>query len=694
MLEISPISGSVPNDYKLKIVIKFNDGTGEKYYIPTPKEVADIFEDPLYTAYFDLHYYIDISDDKRVPNNYGAMRFDIELWRVDRYWGLIKKWDKKLVSGDEYYYIQTPGHDDTLTVEKYDESELVYQAKVKVKTIGVEKANTIAIYETNGTVFNGHYQEQERMNIIQLYVNDSGVGTPFVEGPNVIVIPTSLFTETIFNAYVQNETLHETPIYSSDDDIFKFISVGRDGSTEQACDEIDFVFIRFDISSQDAMEILNLLLECLVNETTNETAIVYSYVSTKLNGTLAVMMNLPISVLGFVPWFCNFENSIIGSKPETRDDVFWKGIKKLISLAVGLIVIIGMAILELVELIGDFIMEILMEWLPILEFILLLIIGAIILIYIWIMFAFTVLSFMLLFLQISLIFIFFSTVLGTEPIIKLNYLAVENDDLSFNSDYRIGEKYNNFLKLKIPTLFFSLEVNQTSYNTYINFFDSGSIVELDFFETILQKQNVSSKDANEESESWWNGFNLILGSFTLLESSHFITRLFIDNPIYNILVKVAFYLGVFSLTLGIMNVCLDFQDKEKRFDTLRGLIFASIVLFGINFLLRTLYRKGAPGGSGLSNTLRKLFKLGLVVALFGSGVNVLNSIMSFFGIDLGVSNYLSLLTSIPLWLVSLLIISHLPKNKDRKEVINDWLWISIFLIFCVVVYAAIILNLN
>ena len=46
-----------------------------------------------------------------------------------------------------------------------------------------------------------------------------GSGTPFEEGLNTIVIPTSLFTETVFNARVQNETLSETPIYSDDEDI-------------------------------------------------------------------------------------------------------------------------------------------------------------------------------------------------------------------------------------------------------------------------------------------------------------------------------------------------------------------------------------------------------------------------------------------------------------------------------------------
>ncbi|MFX0024715.1 MAG: hypothetical protein ACFE9S_20575, partial [Candidatus Hermodarchaeota archaeon] len=242
-----------------------------------------------------------------------------------------------MVSGDNTYNIGSVGHSQTLTINNDDK----YIAAVQVNTIGVEKANTIAIYETNGTVFNGHYQEEERMNIIQLYINDNGTDTPFEAGLNTIVIPTSLFTETLFNAYVQNESLSETPIYSSDEEIFKFISVGRDGTTEQACDEIDFVIIRFDISSADGMEILDLLLTCLVNETTNETAVVYSYVSTKLNNTPAVMMNLPISVLQYVPWFYNFSDSQMGEKPKTFGEWFWKSLNKLVNLIVGVLISIA-----------------------------------------------------------------------------------------------------------------------------------------------------------------------------------------------------------------------------------------------------------------------------------------------------------------------------------------------------------------
>jgi hypothetical protein len=212
----------------LKIVTIFKRGdTEEQFYNPSLYKYADVYDDPLWTAYFDgtqgssvdLHYYVDINDNVKLQKN--TIQIQIKLWRVKRYCGWIKIWDFLLTSGENTYTIGEVGHSQMLNISRSDNA---YKATTLVKTIGIEKANTLAIYETNGTVFNGHYQEQERMNIIQMYVNDSGDGTPFEAGLNTIVIPTSLFTETVFNAYVQNETLSDTPIYSADEDKFKFVS--------------------------------------------------------------------------------------------------------------------------------------------------------------------------------------------------------------------------------------------------------------------------------------------------------------------------------------------------------------------------------------------------------------------------------------------------------------------------------------
>ena len=447
MLEICPISASVPGGWKLKIVIKFTVD-GDKYYMPTPKLKANVFEDPLYTAYYDLHYYIDISDDKRIPNDYDLMRFDIELWRVNRYWHGIRKWDKRLVSGDEYYYIETPGHDDILTVEKLNgESEIKYQAKVKVKTIGIEKANTIAVYEINDTSFTGHYQEAERMNIIQLYINDTPPSSsPFVKGPNCIVIPTSLFTETILNGYIQTERLDETALYSSekfkfmDLEKFKFISIERDGSAEQACGEVDFVMVRFDISYEDAEEIFDLILTCVVNETLDENnntiavnATLYTYVSTKLNGTSAVMLNLPDAALGYVPWFCQNESSELGGKPLTKSDWFWKPWKKIGGFLLGIILSPFMLAAAIWDLITVYVLEIIkMFILPILEYILWLIIRVILLVFFFILLAIEVIATTPLFLAMGLILMAFSGLMDITIDWGVNLIP------AYGKDTRIG----------------------------------------------------------------------------------------------------------------------------------------------------------------------------------------------------------------------------------------------------------------
>ena len=39
------------------------------------------------------------------------------------------------------------------------------ELEVRIRTLAMERANTIAIYEANST-FVGHYQEPEKMNVI------------------------------------------------------------------------------------------------------------------------------------------------------------------------------------------------------------------------------------------------------------------------------------------------------------------------------------------------------------------------------------------------------------------------------------------------------------------------------------------------------------------------------------------------
>ena len=143
-------------------------------------------------------------------------------------------------------------------------------------------------------------------------------GTPFQYGMNVIVIPTELFTQTLLNGYVENGNLSETVLYHENSTIFEFTGPDRDGSSSKANADVDFVFIRHQISPEDALEVLDLVLYGITNETMDENnqTLIHSYVSTKLNGTKATHMNLPYSVLGYIPWVNNYTNSAMGDEPD------------------------------------------------------------------------------------------------------------------------------------------------------------------------------------------------------------------------------------------------------------------------------------------------------------------------------------------------------------------------------------------
>jgi len=538
MLEIRPISGTFKNQYwpwptpTLQIIVKFHindlidpdfsEETSKIGFCTAPQKATT---NPTWwgadrTAWWNTgeghHYYFDISDDKTIQSN--TIPFYFQLWQM------LSTGDVDIFAGSwriDTYSINDVGHQEELTVSKNGDS-----IRCEVETIAIERANTIAIYNPNATVFNGHYQEQERMNIIQLYISEDGhypasisfehdeigevpndwkdlsefgqsptvideldghskvlqfhdtnlifpgkityswnesystgflevwlrmstttgegyfqirdgsdshsirfrfdnsgymqykvgdtyynvkeysanqwyhlrfkwdcsndwhlwvdgisqdkgagyafkgaptamdgisiqtcdslsnyyyyvdaiggifdeyyelgdnlvrsncEGTPFVPGPNIIVIPTSLFSKTLLNSYFQNEQLSKTPLYTEKDGLFEFYSIDRDGNVvDNQCGDTDFMFIRYDIMPQDAMKILDSLLTCAVNQSIDENgntitkiARIFDYVSTKFNGTNAVSMNLPKGLLSFIPWVSDFINSQFGDVPKS-----------------------------------------------------------------------------------------------------------------------------------------------------------------------------------------------------------------------------------------------------------------------------------------------------------------------------------------------------------------------------------------
>jgi len=227
ILEISPVSASYRNQawpttdplLKIGMYLQINDindpnGIDENnkvgFFTTNKRATTDIYGWGSYfthqTAWWNdgegYRYYIDISDDVTEQSN--QVQFYFTLWEIIVF-GDLNRFDGVWYS--DFYDIDSPLETQALVVQHTGQFGRTDEIMVNVKKITVDKVNTIAIYSENETLFNGHYQQQERMNVFQLHIIDAGVGTPFVQGANAIVIPTSLFTKTKLNALIENGLL-------------------------------------------------------------------------------------------------------------------------------------------------------------------------------------------------------------------------------------------------------------------------------------------------------------------------------------------------------------------------------------------------------------------------------------------------------------------------------------------------------
>ncbi|MFX1393823.1 MAG: LamG-like jellyroll fold domain-containing protein [Promethearchaeota archaeon] len=455
---------------KLQAVVEFEVLNQEFYFTTEPVKATwnkNEFDVPQ-RASFGHSYYFNVEDDKKVQGNWFNLEFELWwMWPVDDDGNHLG--DKRLLADDCDYLIGPEPK------EKLFKNGLGNELFVQMATLAIDKCNTIAIYEANST-FNGRYQEQERMNIIQLYVTDSGGA--FKAGPNAIVIPTSLFTNTKLNSYMQNEQLEQTPLYSPDEN-FQFISVDRDkgANSDGSTSKVDFVIIRKEISSSEAMEVLDLLIIGILNESLDENnltiyeeAKVYSYISTEINGTKAVDMNLAPEVLKYIPWFNIHVNSPQGREPTSKSNVatpteiimnFCKDISKgdiigafsnafsSIMLYFSLNPSMGQ-ILAIIMAVIDFLV---MLVLTILGPLLWLLIRAALLILIYILIGILICVFTAAIAVIAMLMLPF--VLIFNGVIEYNYNNVNASILnaSVGMGYEIMEEYNDFLQSNIPYIY-------------------------------------------------------------------------------------------------------------------------------------------------------------------------------------------------------------------------------------------------
>ena len=294
------------------------------------------------TAVFGHSYVIDIEDDIQ---NY---LLTFKLW--DEFIGEIDEFGDNLLLTKNYWHnLQTSGVNNPIEVYEAQGDNWL---RASVTTRRLNHTNTIAIYD-NSSQFNGHYNQYNRMNIVQINVNDFPASTsPFEYGINYILIPNEIFVNTELNYIIQNDL--ENSLLASGE----YISVDRENVPESSSKYIDSIF-KIECSYLEAEEILNFTLNIIFNLTTGEIIPGNLYVSSKLNQCRIELMNVHQDILALVPYYCPYANSEQGTVPiERADRVWWADplddfIKNLAGIIFGPFIALGLLFLALLNLVWD-----------------------------------------------------------------------------------------------------------------------------------------------------------------------------------------------------------------------------------------------------------------------------------------------------------------------------------------------------
>jgi hypothetical protein len=294
------------------------------------------------TAVFGHSYVIDIEDDIQ---NY---LLTFKLW--DEFIGDIDQYGDNLLLTKNYWHnLQTSGVNNPVEVYGTQGDNWL---RATVTTRRLNHTNTIAIYD-NSSQFNGHYNQYNRMNILQIYVNDlPDISSPFENGINYILVPNELFINTELNYIIQNDL--ENSLLASGE----FLSVDRDNVPESSSKHIDSIF-KIECSYLEAEEILNLTLNIIINFTTGEIAPRNFYASSKLNQSRIELMNVQQDILDLVPYYCPYSNSEQGSVPiERADRVWWADpledfVKNIAGIIFGPLIALGLLFLAFLDFVWD-----------------------------------------------------------------------------------------------------------------------------------------------------------------------------------------------------------------------------------------------------------------------------------------------------------------------------------------------------
>ena len=421
-------------------------------------------------------FYFDVDDD-----DYS---FDVEASAYYQVLGFL--WDEEFLKTTFSYAPTGVGH----SQEYYYESADGHFLSLGFESVGISRVNTIGVY-ANGSYYHGKYSAQEKMAVVQLDV--TGSSTNFDAGANVILIPTSVFTNTKLHAVVEKAVDADGTVdWDSLPDCLKgdseFVGIDRNNLDDEASEWIEFTITKSGCSPADAEAILLLALTS-ANESEGEI-----YLSDA--GSTAELMNLPSDVLSVVPLYAaGIANDLQGDKPAG----LWAWVVQIISNPLqalwGLICAIGEWLGKLIEAIVEAGMKLVEAILPGAMALIEAAVKAAILVFAYLMVAVSVILMVSVFLQFFISLFFVILIYGGSFILNGLYLEYINYNKSLIIQLEINWVFLSFLDLHVPYSVFSIKSNDI-----ILFKIDTNIISLSKEIFLIQSPEISSdEDIDMES---------------------------------------------------------------------------------------------------------------------------------------------------------------------------------------------------
>jgi len=495
--------------------------------------------------------------------------------------------------------------------------------------------------------------------------------SPFTNGANVILIPSSVFINSKLNAIIQQavgpdgsvnwgavpDCLKNEEItlrfwfWTEKVDTTEFIGLDRSDPDESVSDWIEMTIVKRYCSLEDAEAILALALTTEINETTHEEALTYLCNSTKWHSELELSperMNLHKDILKIIPLDGeDYRNAKQGPKPEEFDDYVNKLVSNFINLIKGLIMAIGRFIANIVKAIIKIGLSVLAVITALLLALIEALLKAIILAFIYLMFAITLIMFLTMFIGLIAIFLIVGPLLQANTFINMNSMTLQKGEKYFTFQYEKGLDYYDLLDIDIPTIYITYETDKILYESPFNFFTMFVLPPLDIIldqlssDTQTTGNPKTSRDINPSNNEDDAGRDLLSGFFFAADLTGILFAAigFIVVPAQGIIQisSVIVAIGTFIVSLVLFLIVLSTYEEGVSFPWLVGFlagpfiftVLALLIAFATSIIIQIIdivrFPHGYTGDDAFSGLADILVGIGMVLAIIG----LINTLINF-----------------------------------------------------------------